>query len=91
MQEKLSFDELPSKPILKKKSKQIEDEFDIIEDGVDQSALISYYNDSEFIEEVPLKDMLFQGITNLGFMFKTNGSKQVNLAKDLQSQNQSNA
>ena len=46
---------------------------------------MSYYNDcpAEQLDEVPLKDMIFQHITNLGFMLKTNGSKQVDLEKDL--------
>ena len=46
---------------------------------------MSYYNDSQSgkVEEVPLKDMIFQHITNIGFMLKANGSKQVDLAKDL--------
>ena len=63
----------------------MEDDFLIIVDGEEKEALMSYYNDSQpgQVEEVPLKDMIFQHITNIGFMLKANGSKQVDLAKDL--------
>ena len=58
----------------------IEDDFDIIDDVGDQKALISYYNDTPAEQDkVQLKDKLKQQITNLGYMFTTNGSKKVDL------------
>jgi len=61
------------------KDKQIEDEFYVIEDAGDQ-ALFSYYNDVPSSPmQVPMTDKVKQGITNLGYMFTTNGSKRVDL------------
>lgn len=63
------------------KERVLEDEFDIIEDAGDQ-ALISYYNDAPLEpEKVALADRVKQGITNLGYIFTTNGSKKVVLGK----------
>ena len=43
--------------------------------------MISYYNDSPSEpDKVALADKLKQGITNLGFLFTTNGSKKVDLS-----------
>ena len=62
------------------RDKQLEDEFDIIEDNAGDQALISYYNDTPSEpEKVNLSDKFKQGMTNLGFIFTTNGSKKVNL------------
>ena len=68
------------------REKKIEEEFDIIEDVGDQ-ALFSYYNDAPSSpEQVPITDKVKQGITNLGFMFTTNGSKKVELTNPYQQQ-----
>ena len=57
----------------------IEEEYDVIEDAGDQ-ALFSYYNDGppSMAESVTITEKVKQGITNLGFLFTTNGSKKVN-------------
>ena len=66
----------------------IEEEFDIIEDTGDQ-ALISYYNDSPSSpEQVAITDQVRQGITNLGFMLTTNGSKRVDLSNPADNEGQ---
>ena len=65
------------------RDKMIEDEFDIIEDTARDQALISYYNDAPSEpEKVTLTDKVKQGITNLGFLFTTNGSKKVVLQEE---------
>ena len=77
--------------IPRKIEKQIEDEFDIIEDTGDQ-ALISYYNDSPASpEQVAITDKVRQGITNLGFMLTTNGSKRVDLSNPAADNNEGQA
>ena len=70
------------------KQRSIEDEFDIIEDAGDQ-ALIAYYNDTPASpEQVTITDKVRQGITNLGFMLTTNGSRRVDLSNPAYSEGQ---
>ena len=61
--------------------RKIEDEFDIIDDEPADQALYAYYNDGPTSPDnaVPITDKFKQGITNLGFMLTTNGSKKVDL------------